>query len=262
MKKEKNMNSKAVKPRRRKFVPGEGFLLDAVDLKKADVLNGGTHLVVYPDLQSIPRGELQLFMFEVKVVEEYAENAMLEIGHLALSPRSDNCCPTQRIVMQSTVPEFGGRRFWFLCPGVDITNPCLRRVRKLYLPPAGKALWACTSCHGISTRKQKPVVGLTPNLRAVVHAIGKGRLFACNEVKSLAKNLRIRHRGSYQEFMAEPMSSAEKRFWITAMSDGTEPGQVRAVVAVELFEQLKTAINRDDDFALVKRCLFGDFGET
>ena len=256
------MSSKAVKPRRRKFVPGEGFLLDAVDLKKAEVLNGGTHLVVYPDLQSIPRGELQLFMFEVKRTEEFTENAMLEIGHLALSPRSGNCCPTQRVVLQSTVPEFGGRRYWFLCPGVDITNPCLRRVRQLYLPAGEKAQWACMRCHNISTRKQKPVEGLTPNLRAVAHAIGKEKLFACNEVKSLAKNLRVRHAGNLQEVMAEPMSSAEKKFWITAMSDGTDAGHVNAVVAVEIFEQLKPAIIRDDDFAVVKQCVFGDFGET
>ena len=248
--------------RRTRYVPGQGYLLDMVELKNAFVFDNVTHVVVFRDLLGLPRRELQLFTFEVTKSEEYVEHAMLEIGHVALAPLRSYSCPTQSIVLQCTVPNFGGRRYWAICPGVDHTNPCMRRVRQLYLPPGGKAIWACTLCHNISTRDQEPVEGLTPNLRAVVHAIDKGELFAFEEVKKLAEILRLRHLGNYQEILAEPVSSDEKKFWITALTDGTESGLVKAIVAAKLLEQFKPAINRDDDFELVKQCVFGDFGET
>jgi len=225
-------------------------------LNKEDILgDGGGHIVVHPDLAGVHRGEVQLFIFEVQKIPDNDDCRMLEISHLALSRRLQRCGPTQRIYLQSTVPNFGGRRFWFICPGTDITNPCLRRIRQLYLPPNEMALWACTECHGVSTRNRDTAKGLTPNLIAAAHAIRSEKLFGAPVLKELAKNLVARHLGNFREVMARPMSGAEKHFWKQTLADATEEGVTKAVVAVELFEMLKkSALNREADLELLRSC--------
>jgi hypothetical protein len=52
----------------------------------------------------------------------------------------------QRIALTRTRPNFGGLRWWFLCPGSE--QPCGRRCHKLYLP-AGGVGFACCLCHGL-----------------------------------------------------------------------------------------------------------------
>jgi hypothetical protein len=42
---------------------------------------------------------------------------------------------SHRIELVSTVPNYGGLRWWFLCPGWVQGRVCLRRVRKLYCKP-------------------------------------------------------------------------------------------------------------------------------
>jgi hypothetical protein len=41
------------------------------------------------------------------------------------------------VLVQTTCPHLGGRRWWFTCPLVVDGVPCGRRVGKLYLPPRG-----------------------------------------------------------------------------------------------------------------------------
>jgi hypothetical protein len=54
-----------------------------------------------------------------------------------------------QIDLVSTVPHFGGLRWWFVCPlGADGGN-CGRRVGKLYLPP-GDRWFACRHCHELT----------------------------------------------------------------------------------------------------------------
>jgi hypothetical protein len=52
----------------------------------------------------------------------------------------------QRIALTRTRPNFGGLRWWFLCPGDG--QPCRRRCHKLYLPAGGRG-FACRLCHGL-----------------------------------------------------------------------------------------------------------------
>jgi hypothetical protein len=47
--------------------------------------------------------------------------------------------------MHSTPCRFGGRRWWFDCPG------CRRRVARLYVPP-GRPWFRCRRCHGLTYR--------------------------------------------------------------------------------------------------------------
>jgi hypothetical protein len=47
------------------------------------------------------------------------------------------------VSLRSTVPNYGGRRWWFLCPIKKI------RVAKLYLPP-GATCFACRQAHDLT----------------------------------------------------------------------------------------------------------------
>jgi hypothetical protein len=248
---------------RAKYVPGRGFVLDVMKLNQEGILNsGGAYVVVHPDIAGLQRGELQLLIFDVQKIPDHEDCRMLEISHMALSPHEQRCGPTQQILLQSTAPNFGGRRFWFTCPGRDITNPCLRRIRQLYLPSDGMAVWACTQCHQISTNNRYKAEGLTPNLVAAAKAIRCEKLYGSPEIKKLAQNLLARHLGDFQEVMAKPMSEAEKNFWKSVLADATAEGITRALVAVELFEVLKSAINRHTDFELLKSCLLDQGSES
>jgi|SRR5215469_2781078 len=51
----------------------------------------------------------------------------------------------ERIVLTSTRPNFGGLRWWFVCPLLDKDVQCGRRVSKLYMPP-GTFYFGCRAC--------------------------------------------------------------------------------------------------------------------
>ena len=53
------------------------------------------------------------------------------------------------IRLQTTVPHFGGSRWWFTCPLLNDGLPCRRRVGKLYL--RGK-FFGCRHCHDLTYR--------------------------------------------------------------------------------------------------------------
>jgi hypothetical protein len=61
---------------------------------------------------------------------------------------------SQRIELVSTVPNYGGLRWWFLCPAWVQGRACLRRVRKLYLVP-GAGMFACRCCCRLSYTSQR-----------------------------------------------------------------------------------------------------------
>ena len=79
----------------------------------------------------------------------YSVEEGVEVGELALRLRySKGEGETKRsenypVRVVSTVPTYGGRRWWFLCPLCD------RRAAKLYLPPGGR-LFGCRTCHRLT----------------------------------------------------------------------------------------------------------------
>lgn len=60
---------------------------------------------------------------------------------------SENVC--QSFPFSRSRPNFGGVRWWFLCPLVVNGKPCRRRVSKLYLPYA-RSLFGCRHCHQLT----------------------------------------------------------------------------------------------------------------
>lgn len=55
-----------------------------------------------------------------------------------------------KISLDTSDPNYGGWRFWFLCP-LEIVRgrTCSRRVGKLYLPPFGR-YFGCRQCHDLT----------------------------------------------------------------------------------------------------------------
>src|SRR5262245_47651550 len=56
-----------------------------------------------------------------------------------------------RIELSTTTPNYGGLRWWFICPLVKNNVPCKRRVGKLYLP-IGERYYGCRTCYKLTYR--------------------------------------------------------------------------------------------------------------
>ncbi len=69
----------------------------------------------------------------------YEANLMdLEAAWLRLHYQADGEPVDYRINLVSTKPNYGGLRWWFICPLVRRDGGPPRRVAKLYLPPGGR----------------------------------------------------------------------------------------------------------------------------
>ena len=54
----------------------------------------------------------------------------------------------------TTPCNFGGIRYWFICPLVADGKPCNRRVAKIYLPPGSK-YFGCRHCYNLTYKSCK-----------------------------------------------------------------------------------------------------------
>ncbi len=54
----------------------------------------------------------------------------------------------------TTPPNFGGLRYWFICPLVSNGQPCQRRIGRLYLPRDGR-YFGCRKCYNLTYRSQR-----------------------------------------------------------------------------------------------------------
>lgn len=59
-----------------------------------------------------------------------------------------------RVDLDRTSCNFGGFRYWFICPLIRKDIPCRNRVGKLYLPPGGK-YFGCRQCYNLTYTSQK-----------------------------------------------------------------------------------------------------------
>lgn len=55
------------------------------------------------------------------------------------------------VPMTTTLPRFGGLRWWFLCPLIADEQRCERRVGKLHLPPWAR-YFGCRHCYMLTYR--------------------------------------------------------------------------------------------------------------
>jgi len=58
------------------------------------------------------------------------------------------------VELEATPCNFGGIRYWFVCPLLRDGAACKERVGKLYLPPHAK-YFGCRRCYNLTYRSQK-----------------------------------------------------------------------------------------------------------
>jgi hypothetical protein len=56
--------------------------------------------------------------------------------------------------LEAMPTQFGGRRWWFICPLIARGIACNRRAGKLYLP-AGAKYFGCRECHDLTYRSSQ-----------------------------------------------------------------------------------------------------------
>jgi hypothetical protein len=103
------------------------------------------------------------------------------------------------IVLQTTRPNYGGRRYWFTCPLTVNGWPCCRRVAKLYLPPGGK-YFGCRHCYNLtykSSQQSDKRISFYLNNPAALKAATEGDPLSTDTFLAIRAYLRlmIRNRG-------------------------------------------------------------------
>ena len=56
--------------------------------------------------------------------------------------------------LTTTPTQFGGQRWWFVCPSIVRGIPCGRRAGKLYSPP-GEKYFGCRKCYDLTYRSSQ-----------------------------------------------------------------------------------------------------------
>ena len=56
---------------------------------------------------------------------------------------------SQSIVLKPTTPNYGGKRWWFICSLAKDGRLCNRRVATLHIPPGG-IYFGCRSCYDLT----------------------------------------------------------------------------------------------------------------
>ncbi|MCA9947859.1 MAG: hypothetical protein KC449_30465, partial [Anaerolineales bacterium] len=89
--------------------------------------------------------------------------------------------------------NFGGHRYWFICPLTANGRYCGRRVGKLYLAP-GSRYFACRHCQNLtyrSSQESSPAINALKKLDAMtlLQMMNNGEVDLLNGLKALPDNI-------------------------------------------------------------------------
>lgn len=84
-----------------------------------------------------------------RILERRGELVTLRLMYTTTRPSGEKIENDYRVRMTYTVPNYGGRRWWFICPLSIGGKACGRRVGKLYNPP-GALYFGCRHCYGLT----------------------------------------------------------------------------------------------------------------
>jgi hypothetical protein len=103
-----------------------------------------------------------------------AEESRLVLNYNWLGKDDEWEVVTESVILSRTSCHYGGKRHWFICPGIRNGVPCQRRVAKLY--GAGK-YFLCRHCYDLayqSQRESKPDRSLRKgqNIRVLLGGTG------------------------------------------------------------------------------------------
>ena len=74
---------------------------------------------------------------------------LVRLIYTTTRPSGEKIDSNYQVLAVPTVPHFGGRRWWWVCPLSKHGQPCGRRVGKLYLPSGGPA-FGCRQCYELT----------------------------------------------------------------------------------------------------------------
>lgn len=102
------------------------------------------------------------------------ESRVLRFIYTSTNPRTGEKQEFDYPVRLVTIhPNFGGLRWYFLCPLVVNGKPCLRRMSKLYLP-AGGFYFGCRECHGLTYTSSQESHKFDGMFKALAANVGRG----------------------------------------------------------------------------------------
>jgi hypothetical protein len=98
-----------------------------------------------------------------------------------------------KILLPTTPCNFGGVRYWFMCPLLINGRFCRRRVGKLYLPPGGQ-YYGCRHCYDLtyeSSQENDKRVNALKKLgsRVILEGMNNGEIDLIMGFKALPKDL-------------------------------------------------------------------------
>ena len=97
---------------------------------------------------TVPNGREESIDYEVNTLDPASSFVRLIYWSIPFGPQEKETFD-YRVRLTTMQPQFGGIRWWFVCPLVVRGFPCNRRVGKLYMPPGGR-YFGCRHCHKLN----------------------------------------------------------------------------------------------------------------
>lgn len=128
----------------------EGCLFLSTDqLRRAGLLGEEEYCEDVLPLRAVETGEGYTSLFAATFRLEEGDRALYVQFRDPWAEEHPRRLVENLVSFDTSVPTYGGLRWWFLCPKKMDGRPCRRRVRKLYLPPWETVL-GCRHCYGLS----------------------------------------------------------------------------------------------------------------
>jgi hypothetical protein len=127
----------------------ECLCLGIDDLKKLGLLNAppdSQRMVRWVDAAGTERGKIACWLKGLG-----SEYMSLHLSYTVTNSVGEKKDVDYGISLSTTPCNFGGFRYWFICPLERRGVPCGRRVGKLYLPPNG-FYFGCRHCYNLTYR--------------------------------------------------------------------------------------------------------------
>jgi hypothetical protein len=103
---------------------------------------------------------------------------LVRLQYTTTRPSGEKIDNDYQVLTVPTIPYYGGRRWWWICPLTKNGRQCGRRVGKLYLPPGG-LYFGCRQCYALtyeSAQEHDPRVSRLANDPMALYAAMRGAI--------------------------------------------------------------------------------------
>jgi hypothetical protein len=151
--------------------------IDITWMRKEGFLGGiASRTIRWTNAAGEDRGSIGI---TVRMVGWDSSDSTVRLTYTVSSRGSDDSEHLDYEIRLTTTPcNFGGERYWFICPLSIDGTPCGRRVGKLYLPPGGR-YFGCRHCYNLTYKCQqehdKRVDALLKSPGSLLHDLHRGK---------------------------------------------------------------------------------------